>query len=180
MNLFLFNRRFSGGFGSRDYRTSQSGSGGSTRPGGSVGGPRTSGGGSYPNYSAPPPTHGTKNKKTKQNSLGYTSDSNSECFLLLFSLLLPSACFPISFADAARSKTKKKIKNTETFPSLLGFQLSLLGFVAFLYISLTVWSAKIIQRVQGVLYFFCFVYIILKRSAPTGTLMLPALSWESS
>ncbi|KAI9558726.1 hypothetical protein GHT06_015515 [Daphnia sinensis] len=48
--------RFSGGFGSRDYRT-QSTTGGSTRPGGSVGGPRTSGGGSYPNYSAPPPNH---------------------------------------------------------------------------------------------------------------------------
>lgn len=54
-------RRFSGGFGSRDYRTSQPSTGGSTRPGGSVGGPRTSGGGSYPNYSAPPPNHGTQN-----------------------------------------------------------------------------------------------------------------------
>jgi ATP-dependent RNA helicase DDX3X len=46
--------RFSGGFGSRDYRTTQTGG----RPGGSMGGPRTSGGGSFPNYNAPPPSHG--------------------------------------------------------------------------------------------------------------------------
>lgn len=48
--------RFSGGFGSRDYRTSQP-------PGRSGGGSmssssRSSGGGSFPNYSAPPPSHG--------------------------------------------------------------------------------------------------------------------------
>lgn len=90
----LFFRRFSGGFGSRDYRTSQSG--GSTRPGGSVG-PR-SGGGSYPNYSAPPPTHG----KDDMISL-----------IILISVLvrfcfssLPSARFPISFANADRTKTR--------------------------------------------------------------------------
>lgn len=50
--MFSTRRRFSGGFGSRDYRTSTTGS----RPVGSTG-PR-SGGGNYPNYSAPPPTHG--------------------------------------------------------------------------------------------------------------------------
>ena len=46
-------RRFSGGFGSRDYRTSQTGS----RPGGAMG-QRNAGGSSFPNYNAPPPSHG--------------------------------------------------------------------------------------------------------------------------
>jgi len=44
--------RFSGGFGSRDYRTSQTGS----RPGGAMG-QRNAGGSSFPNYNAPPPSH---------------------------------------------------------------------------------------------------------------------------
>jgi hypothetical protein len=157
LNLLLFNRRFSGGFGSRDYRTSQSGSGGSTRPGGSVGGPRTSGGGSYPNYSAPPPTHGTKNKKTKQNSLGYTLDSNSKCFLLLFRCccLLHASLFLLLMRPVRKQKKNQKHRNLSITP---WFSVIFIGFVAFLYISLmTVWSAKIIQRVQGVLYIF-FVY----------------------
>lgn len=54
INVYVIHRRFSGGFGSRDYRTSQPGG---ARPGGSMG-PRTSGGGSFPNYNAPPPAHG--------------------------------------------------------------------------------------------------------------------------
>lgn len=45
-------RRFSGGFGSRDYRTSQPAS----RP--SMGSSRNAGGSSFPNYNAPPPSHG--------------------------------------------------------------------------------------------------------------------------
>lgn len=44
--------RFSGGFGSRDYRTSQPAS----RP--SMGSSRNAGGSSFPNYNAPPPSHG--------------------------------------------------------------------------------------------------------------------------
>ena len=52
LNFNFKSRRFSAGFGSRDYRTSQTGS----RPGGAMG-PRSTGG-SFPNYNAPPPSHG--------------------------------------------------------------------------------------------------------------------------
>ena len=45
--------RFSGGFGSRDYRTSQP----AGRPA-SMGSRGGSGGSSFPNYNAPPPAHG--------------------------------------------------------------------------------------------------------------------------
>jgi hypothetical protein len=71
---YSFFRRFSGGFGSRDYRTTQTGG----RPGGSMGGPRTSGGGSFPNYNAPPPSHG----RTQDWLL--TSYFISACFSLFF------------------------------------------------------------------------------------------------
>jgi ATP-dependent RNA helicase DDX3X len=59
--------RFSGGFGSRDYRTSQP-SGGS-RPGAM--GPRSSGGGSFPNYSNPPPSHGGYGYANNYSGGGY-------------------------------------------------------------------------------------------------------------
>ena len=49
-------RRFSGGFGSRDYRTSQPP--GRSGAGSMSSSSRSSGGGSFPNYSAPPPSHG--------------------------------------------------------------------------------------------------------------------------
>lgn len=153
-----FNRRFSAGFGSRDYRTSTSGSGGSTRPGGSVGGPRTSGGGSYPNYSAPPPTHGTKQKK-ETKLLGYTFGSNPSVFFVTFRCccLLHASLF-LLLMRPVRKQQKKKI--TKTFPSPLDFQLSLLGFVAcFIHFSDCL-ERKNIQRVQG-------VHFISKRSAPT-------------
>lgn len=180
MNLLLFNRRFSGGFGSRDYRTSQSGSGGSTRPGGSVGGPRTSGGGSYPNYSAPPPTHGTKNKKTKQNSLGYTLDSNSKCFLLLFRCccLLHASLFLLLMRPVR--KQKKKSKTQKPFHHSLVFSYLYWVCGVFIYFFDDCLERKNYSEGSGrSIYFFC-LFIILKRSAPTGTLMLPALSWESS
>lgn len=145
-----FKRRFSAGFGSRDYRTSTSGSGGSTRPGGSVGGPRTSGGGSYPNYSAPPPTHGTKQKK-ETKLLGYTFGSNPSVFFVTFRCccLLHASLF-LLLMRPVRKQTKKNHQNLSITP---WFSVIFIGFCGVLYISLTVRSGKIFSGFRAFILF---------------------------
>lgn len=146
-----FNRRFSAGFGSRDYRTSTSGSGGSTRPGGSVGGPRTSGGGSYPNYSAPPPTHGTKQKK-ETKLLGYTFGSNPSVFFVTFRCccLLHASLF-LLLMRPVRKQQKKKSPKPFHHPLIFSYLYWVLWRV--LYISLTVWSGKIFSGFRAFILF---------------------------